>query len=124
MVLVTAIQFLMDYQDESCMPKLQLWAPCLINAKRRNSNIRNAKRSSRGRTVDGLGVMGLNLMLAEIKNCVLKMKFISHQRRRDFGCVVTLNFFSCLTIAPNAIHESVWTTVYVVSWITHLVVRL
>ena len=87
-------------------------------------SIINAMMLSRERTLDISSVVGTILMFIEIKSSVFRMKFISHQRRRDFGCGVTLNFFSCLTIAPNAIHESVSTTGYVVSWITHLVVRL
>jgi hypothetical protein len=79
--------------------------------------------SSRGRILSGFGVVDVNLMIAEIKNSVFRMKFIIHQRHRDFGCAVALNFFSCPTIAPNTIHESAWTIVYVTSLIAHFVLR-
>jgi len=61
----------------------------------------NAKRSSRGRILYGLGVVDMNMMIVEIKNIVFIMKFISHQRYRYFGHVVALNLFSCPIYCPK-----------------------
>jgi hypothetical protein len=80
-----------------------LVVPLRANASKnpRVGKIINAKRSSRGRILYGLGVVDMNLMIVEIKNIVFRMKFISHQRYRDFGCVVALNFFSCPIYCPK-----------------------